>query len=914
MKPECLIISGWGPYAEEESIEFQTFMEQGIFLITGPTGAGKTTIFDAIAYALYGSLSGGLRDKNSVRSDFAKPKTDTYVELFFEHGGRHYHIRRSPRYERLKKTGTGTVLTSESADFAEVGHKVIAGVQETGHAVLALLGLNHIQFKQVSMIAQGEFLDILTSSSAERSLVFRRLFQTERYDRLAEKLSERAKELERTINECLSGMEEATAAMTAAIDRNDAAERRYDRICEKAEIWIGDRKKEVRKLAESLESEEKAIRNSIILLEQAKQREKLQKRQLDLREKLDLLEQKKTDAVNRLPEAESLEEQAQRLLTENRSLKDLIPLYRETEELRRSFEKQKAELSQEMDRRSGLEKKLLKLEQKLTFCETEQERCRDTEQRLKETEANSERLERRRDDLELAFRAEQRLSEDQKKLELLQADYEKNTEESNRIKKIFEEKEESCKRNVIGLSARFLKPGEPCPVCGSTEHPSPAGICADAADETEVKRWKKKYEQAAGLSEKAYESAAAMKGRVDQEQPDFLDRLSRLELKRELRKGEIDKLKNEAERACKDIHILMDQLSRELKDRNENERMLAQLRHDRACAEEDSKKTAAVCAELKGRLDQLQGRLSAGIERRPAAYPDITALEERLLETENGRRTLLEAAGQIRSSVQTLHSEMERLIALCQQAEQELRDWKGSISADEAALRLGSHETQKQKLLREREDLLIELRRNEEAAASVMRHFGRFQKLNEEYGIVKDLDLVTRGNNPERVVFEQYILALYFEDVLEAANLRLVSMTSDRYELRRVDRVMDGRTKNFLELEVMDYYTGKKRSVKTLSGGEAFKAALALALGLSDVIQSNAGGIRVDTLFIDEGFGGLDSESLDQALNELVKLGRPGRLVGIISHVAELKERIPGQLIIDRTNAGSSIREITAAF
>lgn len=908
MKPMELIISGWGPYPSLEKIDFTGFLGGRLFLITGPTGAGKTTIFDAITFALYGEVSGRLRDKASVRSDFAGEEDATFVELSFEHRESSYRIRRSPKYPRKKKRGEGTILTQETAELSQDNKILAAGMAEVNRKIEELMGLSYEQYKQISMIAQGEFMDLLTTASAERGIILRKLFRTDKYDRISKLLTERAKELwikrrenENRMEEAVSGIECGKNQMLSELVRAEYLS--YVRILEETGSYLKEQTGEEKKLRESVAMREAEIKDLVMQMEKEKQRAELRKRKDRLEEERKILLLKQTEEEAILLEAKLWENQLLNLGAEKKKLEEMLPLCLKAETMEKEEEKAQIDLKALKEQKSTLEDSIKKLEEERTEKKGELSAYDGLEEGIGENRLLTERLERREKDVEEVCEKVEKLSNNRKKLVILKENYEK-------IKKQYEREEASYKNTAIGLAAVYLEAEKPCPVCGSLEHPKPAAAMEGMEGE-EAAKWRESREQSRKKYDRAYEEAAVWNGKCEEAKGELkaaavrygIDEIEQDALKnlRKEIKAEIAGLKTEEIR-LKEALLKWGKINEFLlKAETEREKLAEKIsRADRDCME--AKKELGI---LTGKLLDIRERLPEGLENKKA-------VEEKLKLTQEEEQKLEKKSQEIRNAHIKLIAEMDKNSTLLEQSEKELKDLQSKEGAEATASGLAEalhkKEEEKQIAQRQRESLLVSIHKNEKALESIGKKQHVQKKLEEEYGVIKDLDNAAKGNNPARIVLEQYVLAAYFEDILQAANIRLVEMTAGRYELSKVEKVMDARTKGFLELEVTDYYTGKKRSVKTLSGGEAFSAALSLALGLSDVVQNYAGGISVDTLFIDEGFGGLDTDALEQAVNALVKISGPGRMIGIISHVSELKERVNQQIVVEKGNDGSRIR------
>ncbi len=910
MRPKKLTLCAWGPYRDKQEIDFTVFESKGIFLIAGPTGAGKTTIFDAISYALYGSLSGEERDKerSSVRSDFADPQIPTYVELVMEHGGKEYRILRNPEYMRPKKrksgsnsgtaakkadTGTGeseksmtNMSLTKEKDNAVLYYpdgRILEGTREVNAALQELLVLDYQQFKKISMIAQGEFAKLLVAPPRDKTRIFREIFGTGVYEKFTTALGGRSRQLYAKVMERKHKLEEDIRLLTVGLEKSvwseqvqedllaltegqhwnyDALERLLVQMDAEALAAVGQWKdayqkadKNVERLTGRLSKEEELLRKQEQLVKITAEKELLQAQSEEIKEK----EKRMTLAVN-AGFAESAE-------------LAVVQLNKQTEVLMLSVARLEAE-----------EQSLLKEAAELVSVTEKADRIRELiglAKQLKELEMTVKQLDRQ-------------ITEKEVQLKAGQEKYLYEEQNCRKVKLAYEEESHRRQLAAIGLAAALLEEGHPCPVCGSTSHPAPAKPTEGIISEEELRALKVKCDKAEAGLRSLHEQTVTVKTLLDS-----------LCVSRE-----------ETEEKCAGIRkLLAAEADSECRDylAQSTEKALSKL--NAVC------ERASAVSELI--LEKKRQRMQAGEQ--------LTELEKQCKKAQSNFAKVLKQYGfknkedylaaklskAERDSLQKDTEEYRRKVAANKELYRHLKDAvKNTKPVDPEGLKV---EIAEEKI---RKESALKLHKNWEHARTEVKKTGRLVKekrqeieiASEEYGYVKDLENMATGNNARKLVFEQYVLAGYFEEILRAANLRFLKMTSGRYEMSRVGQVGDGRVKDNLEIQVMDYYTGKFRSVRTLSGGESFKASLSLALGMSDVIQSMNGGIRVDTLFVDEGFGALDDESLDQACNALMGLVEKNCLIGIISHVPELRERIDRQLIIEKSNTGSKVRSSQAVW
>lgn len=897
MRPKRLCLCAWGPYRGREEVDFTAFEERGIFLITGATGAGKTTVFDAITYALYGALSGDERDRerNSIRSDFADPQTPTYVELTMEHGGQDYRIRRNPEYFRPKKRGRNAEavpneraakennalknMTKEKENailFCPDG-RVLEGTKEVNAALQELLGLDYRQFKKISMIAQGEFAKLLVAPPKEKTKIFRELFGTGIYERFTQELGIRARQLYGKVMEQKSRLEEDVRLLSGELAQNGWPKEGRERlqILTEAENWNYG---ELSDCLWQMEGEALA----------AVRKEK------DAYTKADQAIERQTAALEQQLQTNKNLERFRGVSQERERLKGLEAVYRE-----RELTFQQAVNAGSVE---SAEAKKKRLEQQLTANREEKKRSEEERQKLLAEAGELAEIVERADkirDLVNRKKALQELEEQQDKLvgELAektsqvtkgQKQYLKEEAVCRKMRASAEEADHKRKLAAIGLAAALLEEGKPCPVCGSLSHPSPARVEEGIISEEELKALREELEEKEQALSKLHEKLIAGRTRLDS-------------------------LTEQKDLGAVKISAWQTFLSEE---------------KDPLCTRFLSMTPDTAMEELQQKCIRA-GRLT-GLIQEKEAYEERLGEQEKLLsgEAEEADRLYREAlvrygfkngsdyerarlSDQDREALHREITEYQNQLAANRELYTHLQEvTRGKQSEDPGQLEAAIKEARQL-----RDEALKAQKRWEQNLSGVKKTRRRMQEIrgsmeadSREYGYMKDLENMATGNNPKKLVFEQFVLAGYFEEILRAANIRFRKMTAGRYEMSRVGEVGDGRIKDNLEIQVMDHYTGKYRSVRTLSGGESFKASLALALGMSDVVQAMNGGIRVDTLFVDEGFGALDEESLDQACDTLMSLVEKNRLIGIISHVAELRTRIDSQLIIDKTSSGSMIR------
>ena len=796
MRPLRLKIKGFGPYAEETCLDMGSLGSRGLYLITGDTGAGKTTIFDAITYALYGETSGGVRSGEMMRSTFAAEGIPTEVELSFEYAGEEYRILRSPAYERRKKKGEGTKKVAAHSEFHLPSGDIIEKEREVTAAVTELLGVDRAQFTQIAMIAQGDFRKLIHADTKERIGIFRHLFKTERYQQLTEIIKDEARRLDDARQDSLRKMEMLADSLQLPDHEEDS-------------LQLPDREDGSMQLPDREDGEESAGQYGISDELMAKAREGLL-----TTDDLQLLEKKLIEEDGSREERlrKELDEREKELLKLQHRLGKVEEAERAGKELERAQEEKK-EKDAELE---TAEKTLVEAEKKTPEIEDLKNQVAVIEARIKEG-AEEEKLQKIKQE-----------ESNRKKEE----DYREAVDEYNRLADENEKRQKeyrSMQRRMMdaraGVLARELVEGEPCPVCGSLTHPEPAKTPEDTPAEKDLKQAEKIAADAQKKAEEANSRAAALK-------------------------GEVTAGREETEKRIKELKESLSKLDDQNQELSGIKKKAVKLQADIEAARKHRE-------ELKVELERICGR--------------IETINKNLKELP------LEEAAPLRENVDKL-ADMKR-------------DLQYELS-EVSARRIN----------------------NEKTLAALSSEQEEFTKGEERFLSIKGLADTVAGTRTgaEKIMLETYVQMQFFDRIIERANTRLLVMTEGRYRMIRRKQAASNRGQSGLDINVIDYHNGTQRDIKTLSGGESFDASLALALGLSDEIQSSAGGIRLDTMFVDEGFGSLDPEALDRAIAALSSLGEGNRLVGIISHVDEMKNRIDRQIRVTKNEDGTSRAEIIA--
>ena len=873
MKPEKLVMSGWGPYKDMVTVDFTKFENDNLFLITGQTGAGKTTIFDAITYALYGVLSGEVREKQTVRSDFATADIKTYVELRMVHQGKTYCIYRNPEYERPKKRSSGdNGMTKEkenaSIDLIESGKEpqnIAAGNVEVTKKVTEIMGMDARQFRQISMIAQGEFAKMILASPSEKTVIFRQIFGTNIYATVQEKLKSISTKLRNDYDNCCNRMNENIRMVQLENDELkvllQSEKLNYDRILE---LFVEQEKAIVKQVKESAEQERKTETRLLALQEQLAKGKEINKDFVALestRNKLLCLEKEGT-TIKELEKEVSLLKTAQAL----------APLKQQRDLLAKGV--------------AEIKNAIVKLEGEILKIEAEQKELELFYKSAREIEKGYDLKQQLNDCCSKKTVIEEKILWQNKDLKKKQEAFVVANDEYEKIRLQYDNADALYKKAVIGLAAQMVVEGEPCPVCGSLEHPKVAKLSENVLNEQELEDLKSRCDELWQKRESDFAKAQEVK-----RQTEVLEEQKRILLEEETQ------FTKELLELPEFVYGVLQSMSKT--DFSKKTELYV-----------NNKSVCVTKEQQKNELLQEVTDKEKEVENAGNQYFD--SMKNSGFETEEILITFLnklQLLSQYEEKCSEYYLQLASTKELCLHLENKLENCH---LLDLSQLELEFERVLSEKnVAKEKYNEVNKLHENISNAISGMKsNLAECKKIETEYSIYKDLDGVANGNNPKRMVFEQYVLAKYFEEILKVANVRLHRMTAGRYELRRAQNVSDGRKKDSLEIVVMDFYTGKERSAKTLSGGEIFKASLALALGMSDCIQARKGGIVVDALFIDEGFGALDEESLEQACLALQQLAESNRMIGIISHVAELRERISNQIVIEKKTDGSSLSVI----
>jgi len=917
MRPTKLTLSAFGPYAGEQVIDMNRLGTGGIYLITGDTGAGKTTIFDAITFALYGEASGSARDPGMLRSKYAAPDTPTFVEMEFEYCGRSYTIRRSPKYERPRQRGSGFTTQNAEGHIIFPDGRIVSKPNDITAAVHELLGIDRAQFSQIAMIAQGDFLRLLLASTEDRGKIFRQIFKTSPFQQLQDRLREEAARLGRQRTELTGSIAQYIGGAVCPPQQEALAEQLAaaragrllgaDCIALLDELIAPDEEAEAQ-ASKALSVLEKQLSEANEQLGRAQELDKARAGLSAAEERLKLMEQRHEQLQGEyeskvVPGREIIEQ----LTAEIAAERSLLPGYDEltvlTEKQNSTQKRLDTALRLAADHSAALEASRAKLStleaEFISLGDAEKELAQLTaaEKDAKDTLSNLKKLFalcRDRDTLRQRLRAAQKDYSAQSGLaEHLQSEY-------SRMNRAFLD----CQ---AGILARELTEGQPCPVCGSEHHPSPARLTDTAPSEAQIDKAKASAEEAQEKAIRFSRNASELLGQLQTVEASLAGQAAGL-----IPDSDPDALDESIARAIDSAAARALELGSKVggaqlrcRRRAEAEQQLPSLRQSVSSAQgvlaEAEKNAAALQSSLQSAKEAVIARakgLSHADAKAARAY--IAGLEQRRDDCTKAIESITKSLEECRTAIADCKGKRDAFAGQLASAEE--------LDCSAAAQRSRELTGERTRLNEQLRQYAARLQANRTAREGVSAQLERLSELDEQIGWTSTLSDAANGtlSGKEKITLETYVQASCFDRILVRANRRLTAMTGGQFELARRDTADSLKSKSGLDLDVIDHINGSRRSVRTLSGGESFKASLSLALGLSDEIQSSAGGIRLDTMFIDEGFGSLSEGDLKQAMDVLAGLGRGNRLVGIISHVAELKERIDKQIVITKNSSGTS--------
>lgn len=910
MRPLKITMSAFGPYAGEVTLDMQKLGKSGIYLITGDTGAGKTTVFDAISYALYGEASGNYRENTTLRSKYASADTPTFVELEFEYNNEIYKINRNPEYPRPNKRGEGFTKQSANAELVMPDGSVITKIKEVSAKVEEIIGINKNQFSQIAMIAQGDFRKLLNCETNERSKIFRKIFKTEPYHNIEIKLSSLFNELKRNREKEKSGIEQYINQLKC--NENDTLSLELERA-KSGDVLIEDVIKlageiinkdtleytKTQKNIESINEEIEKINSNIKLYEN---QEATKKAFAEASAKLEELKTKRNECEKAYKSAEAQRERLDDLTRKINLINSKMPKYDELKSLENSINKRTQNFEKSNNSLKLKQQEITSLEKEIDEKSKALEEVKGADLLAQKLTVQKEEINKKAEALKELKTEIDRCKTEQKNLKNAQSFAKSALDEYGALENEYNQIYIAFFNEQAGIIADELKDGEPCPVCGSTSHPNLARKSENAPSQADVESAQNLVKKAQEKADKARDTASALKSRFDEIAANVKSAAKKLfgtdDNVFDNYNSNINALKKEYDdtlallKTANEKLNLYQKLDKEIPKIQEKQKSLSdeistlntQKASDEAFISENTKRITSIKSELdfesadlaKDKLKEytnLSSDIKNAIEKSKNDFDDIKSKYD----TQKGTKASLENA---------LKEFKEIDLASLNEKSLKLNEYKKGV--DETAKSLYSR-----------------IENNKSRVDDISKKRDILKEYDDKYVWLKALSETANGDisGKEKITLETFVQMTYFDSIIRKANIRLLTMSDGQYELVRRSDAETLKKNEGLALDVIDHFNGSSRSVSTLSGGESFMASLCLALGLSDEIQSSNGGIKLDTMFVDEGFGSLDGEALDRALSALTSLSQGNRLVGIISHVDALRDRIDNKIVItkDRT-------------
>ncbi len=918
MRPLLLKMTAFGPYATTTTIDFDLLGDRGIYLITGDTGAGKTTIFDAIVFALYEEVSGENRSKKTVHSKYVSESVPTDVELVFEHRDCKYTIRRTIK-KKVKKDAFDEKNIDFEGELIYPNGKVVVNRKEIKNCITELLGLDINQFKQISVIAQGEFLKLLLATTSERESIFRRIFSTGDYENFQKKLAEefstvkrRREDVKNSVKQYINSIkcdndskfyselekvrcdqtvgEDATELLSCIIDEDVAG---CDGVCAELEI-IEDKLKDINdrlyKAKTRSETEEK--------LNTATEEQKI------LKEKRDKLQSDMDKAKTRELEIEALSKTITKIGEE-------LPAYKEKEDLSKQRDGLKRSIKENTSAIGIKTKADEKLRIELEQLETEERQLQNAGALWERLNGEKQRLEEKRKNIKDLEKERKKLNSQEKSLEDAQKDYLKASQDAEIKQECARKKRAAFNNEQAGIMAETLEEGSPCPVCGSLTHPHKAPKSDSAPSEKEVKSAEDEALKAQTEANEKSTKASVIMGALEEARHNVNSKV--IQLIGECDYADIDTVIAESildiETKLKDISDSISLEEKNIARKKELEEIIPQKKsYGVSVADEINKLNGEVSAEtatlkeVEKRLVALNDKLS--FENSEMAAREIKRMENQKEDIRNDIKRYSEAFTRCNNAFEQTNGNIRQLKKDLDNMEE--TDVKEKLEEERKLT------GRKKELDEKKSEYFARIQNNKQIYIDAKNKLNDLSELDKMWSWMGALSSTANGtvNGKAKITLESYVQMRYFDRIIQRANVHLMRMSNGKYDLIRSDRATELNGKVGLDMDVIDHYNGSHRSVKTLSGGESFIASLSLALGLSEEIQESSGGVQVNTLFVDEGFGSLDEETLQQAMGALMGLSESDKLIGIISHVAELRERIDKQIIVTKNKSGGSRAEV----
>lgn len=915
MRPLTLTLSAFGPYAGQITLALEQLGKNGLYLIRGDTGAGKTSIFDAIAFALYGEASGDQREAAMFRSQYAAPDTPTFVELTFESAGKTYRVRRVPEYTRPAKRGGGVTLQRAEAELTMPDGRVVTRVKEVGQAVREIVGVDREQFAQIAMIAQGDFLKLLVASTEERMRIFRQIFHTGRYQKLQAALKDQLAALSRARDKLRDGLMQAVGSARYPADSvlgQRLADAQAGRLLLQETAALLDEIVRQDSAAQeagrrALERLDKQIGQAARTLGQARELAAARTQLRDAQAKRQAIQQEMEKAgaaraalAARKPEREALAQQAAALAEEVRR-------HEACSRLDQALEAAQKRYTAGCAAQAACAKQLTDLADQQAAARAGQERLADSAIRAEKQRAEHAALLEEQRAFNGLSRDLDAVAASARQYARVQKDYLAAAQSAEAAQGRYQQMNRAFLDEQAGILALGLQDGAPCPVCGACSHPRPAQVTLGAPREADLEQAKQQAAAAQAEAGRLSAEAGQLRGALEARRAGLQQRAREL-------LGDVP---------CEEMAEQIAAAGAALRDR------LAACKSALDQAQQDMQQLdqfGHTLRTLEQAVQQAQARQAAAQQAIARAEQDTQHLARQKQELADGLRypdqaAARRAAQQTKDTIQDLDRRTEQAEQAYQACKSQADALEGTIAALAGQLEhapeidmetiqaeLEACNARRRALEDGQTARAARLDRNQDALRALETHGAALAEAEQKWGWVKSLADTAGGQlvGREKIMLETYVQMTYFDRILARANTRLMVMSRGQYELKRRAQAENNRRQSGLELDVVDHYNGSVRSVKTLSGGESFQAALSLALGLSDEVQSAAGGVQLDVMFVDEGFGSLDEEALEQAVRALSDLSGGNRLIGIISHVEALARRIDRQIVVTKHGTAGS--------
>ena len=912
MRPLNLRMTGFGPYAGTTVIDFEKLGTNGIYLITGPTGAGKTTIFDAITFALYGSPSGTTRETDLLRSKYAADDTPTEVELTFLCNGKTYIAERSMK---LKSNGT----YDKKVKFIYHDGRVENQINSVKDAVMEIIGIGKDQFSQIAMIAQGDFLKLLLAKTDERQKIFRKIFNTNFYSMFQEKISyelktvgDMRKAAKNSVNQYIDSiMCEKNNVLSIELDKAKKGDMLVEDILELLAHIIESDTNDNNIVTDKIANAEKELKYIESLLSKAEERDKTKNELSKAIKEKEKISEELDKLKNNLDAAKAKEPEKEKIKKEILQIEEELPKYNEFEVKFKEISNLKNKIKGDTSLLKEKEESQRQLNTEIENLKSEAEELKNAGVQKEKLESIKEKLEGKKADLKKLNGELDTLNDLQIGLENAQEAYLKAKGEADTLRTTAESKRTAFNNAQAGIMAESLVDGEPCPVCGSTTHPCKAMKAETAPSEENVKSAEKSAKSAQDKANKASANASQIKGSFETAKEGVNNKIAELigNYAIEDVPNILEKLLSQTTEEIKNISNQIEEENKNVIRKNTIDKLIPEKENIYKICEDEVKELNAQISANTATLTATEKQYSEisknlNYENKTVAEKEKTKREADLIAINNAIKLAETKFNEHRDTVTATEGRINQLNDLLAKSEE--------INVNTNEKERDKLNSLKKELTTKKNELSVRLTTNNNMQHKINTKSAELIELDKRWAWVKALSDTANGtvNQKSKITLETYVQMTYFDRIIIHANVHLMKMSGGQYEFVRRDTLGKGNTKVGLDLDVIDHYNGSNRNVQTLSGGESFIASLSLALGLSEEIQNSAGGIKLDTMFVDEGFGSLDEETLQQAMRALYSLSEENRLIGIISHVAELKEKIDKQIVVKKEKSGGSSIEI----